>query len=71
VRIALVGVGVGIGGALALTRVMKSLLYEVSPTDVPTFGVVTMMVFALLLAACLVPSLRATRIDPIVALRCE
>jgi putative ABC transport system permease protein len=71
VRIALAGVGVGIGGALALTRVMKSLLYEVSPTDVPTFGVVALMVFTLLLAACLVPSLRAMRIDPIGALRCE
>jgi putative ABC transport system permease protein len=70
-RMALVGVGVGVGGALALTRVMKSLLYEVSPTDVPTFGVVVLIVLALLLAACVVPSLRATRIDPIVALRCE
>jgi hypothetical protein len=70
-RMALIGVGAGVGGALVLTRVMKSLLYEVSPTDLPTFGVVALIVLALLLAACLVPSLRATRIDPIVALRCE
>jgi putative ABC transport system permease protein len=68
---ALAGVGLGLAGALTLTRVMKSLLYEVSPTDIPTFGVVALTVVALLLAACLVPSLRATRIDPIVALRCE
>jgi putative ABC transport system permease protein len=70
-RIAIAGVGVGIAGALALTRIMRSLLYEVSPTDVATFAVVALLVLALILAACLVPSLRAARVDPITALRCE
>jgi putative ABC transport system permease protein len=70
-RMALAGVGLGVVGAIALTRVMQSLLYEVSPTDVPTFALVALMVLALILAACLVPSMRATRIDPIAALRCE
>jgi putative ABC transport system permease protein len=70
-RMAFAGVGVGVVGALALTRIMKSLLYEVSPTDLPTFVVVGLVVLILILAACLIPSLRATYIDPIVALRCE
>ena len=70
-RMAAAGVLLGIAGALALTRVMASLLYEVSPTDLPTFALVASMVFLLTLAASLIPSLRATRIDPIVALRCE
>jgi ABC-type antimicrobial peptide transport system permease subunit len=70
-RMALISVGLGVVGAIALTRVMQSLLYEVSPTDVATFALVALMVLALILAACLVPSMRATRIDPIAALRCE
>jgi putative ABC transport system permease protein len=70
-RMAALGVVLGIAGALVLTRVMASLLYEVSPTDFPTFALVALMVFFLTLAASLIPSLRATRIDPIVALRCE
>jgi putative ABC transport system permease protein len=70
-RMALAGVGVGVAGALALTRIMKSLLYEVSPTDVATFGLVAVGVLLLILVACFVPSLRATRIDPIVSLRSE
>ena len=70
-RMALAGVTLGIAGALALTRIMQTLLYEVSPTDVPTFALVAAMVFMLTLAASFVPSLRATRIDPIVALRSE
>ncbi|HEY6329031.1 MAG TPA: ABC transporter permease, partial [Blastocatellia bacterium] len=64
-NLALAGVALGVVGALALTRLMRSLLYEVSPTDLPTIASVSMMVFVLVLAACLVPSLRATRIDPI------
>lgn len=70
-RIALAGVVVGIVGALALTRMMASLLYEMSPTDLPTFALVALIVFALTFAASLIPALRAMRIDPILALRCE
>jgi putative ABC transport system permease protein len=70
-RMSLAGVGLGVIGAIALTRVMQSLLYEVSPTDVPTFALVALMVLALILAACLVPSMRPTRVDPVATLRYE
>jgi putative ABC transport system permease protein len=70
-KMAMAGVVLGIVGAFALTRVMASLLYEVSPTDIGTFFVVAAGVFAFILIACYVPSLRATRVDPNEALRCE
>jgi putative ABC transport system permease protein len=70
-RMALAGVAVGVAGAFALTRVIASLLYQVSPTDLWTFCAVTVAVMAFILLACYVPSLRATRVDPNVALRCE
>jgi ABC-type lipoprotein release transport system permease subunit len=64
-------VAMGIAGAFALTRLMASLLYEVSPTDLWTFALVAAAVLGFILLACYVPSLRATRVDPNVALRCE
>jgi predicted permease len=70
-KMAMAGVAVGIVGAFALTRVMASLLYEVSPTDLWTFLFVSAAVFLFILLACYVPSLRATRVDPNEALRCE
>jgi putative ABC transport system permease protein len=70
-RLAIAGVALGIAGAFALTRVMASLLYEVSPTDLWTFAFVAVAVLGFILLACYVPSLRATRVDPNVALRCE
>jgi putative ABC transport system permease protein len=70
-KMAAIGVAVGIVGAFALSRVMASLLYEVSPTDLWTFFFVAAGVFVFILLACYVPSLRATRVDPNVALRCE
>jgi putative ABC transport system permease protein len=70
-RLALAGVAVGIAGAFALTRLMVSLLYQVSPTDLWTFVMVGGFVLAFILLACYVPSIRATRVDPNVALRCE
>jgi len=69
--LALVGVGLGVVGALALTRVMSTLLYEVKPTDLTTYGVVCGASLSVALLACLVPARRATKIDPIVALRYE
>jgi putative ABC transport system permease protein len=70
-KMGLAGVAVGAAGAIALTRLMAALLYEVSPTDVWTFVLVSAVVVAFILLACYVPSLRATRVDPNVALRYE
>jgi putative ABC transport system permease protein len=68
-RLIVVGAACGIVIALGLTRVMRSMLYEVSPTDVPTF-VCTVAGLALVgLLAALVPARRATRVDPMIALR--
>jgi len=65
------GAAIGTAGALALTRVMAGLLYEVRPTDAATFigSAVVLAVFALV--ASLVPAWRATRVDPLIALRVE
>jgi predicted permease len=66
-----IGVAIGIGGALALTRTMQSLLFGVSPTDPLTVGGVTLLLASVSLLACYIPARRATRVDPIVALRYE
>jgi putative ABC transport system permease protein len=66
-----VGVAIGWLGALALTRVMAGLLYEVRPTDTATFAGAALLLGVLAVAASLVPAWRATRVDPLVALRAE
>jgi putative ABC transport system permease protein len=70
-RIAIAGAALGVIGALALTRVLASLLYEVSATDAWTFAMVTALLVVVATLACVVPARRATRIDPAVSLRTE
>ena len=65
------GVAIGFAGALALTRVMAGLLYEVRPTDAVTFAAASSLIAVLAVTASLVPAWRATRVDPLVALRAE
>ena len=67
----LAGVAVGLGGALALTRLMNSLLFGVSATDLATFAVIPVVLAVIALAATFVPARRATRVEPIVAVRAE
>jgi putative ABC transport system permease protein len=69
--LALVGVVIGLAGAFALTRVMTTLLFGVTPTDTITFVFVSLIFFVIAMIAALIPALRATRVDPLVALRYE
>jgi ABC-type antimicrobial peptide transport system permease subunit len=71
VTIAAIGIVVGVAGALALSRLTQSLLFGVDPADPATFGIVIAVIAVVATAACLVPMRRATRVDPLTAIRAD
>lgn len=70
-KLALIGIVIGLLGSFALTRLMSSLLFEVGTTDPLTFALVALVLSIVAFIACYIPARRATRVDPLIALRCE
>jgi putative ABC transport system permease protein len=71
VRLTLIGTAIGVAGAIALTRVLSSLLYDVTPTDPLTLAGVSVLLSGIALLASYIPARRAAKIDPMEALRYE
>jgi ABC-type antimicrobial peptide transport system permease subunit len=75
--LSVIGVGLGLAGAYVLTKYLESwiqlskMLYGVKPTDPTTYGVMTLLLTVVAVAACYLPARRATRVDPMIALRRE
>jgi ABC-type antimicrobial peptide transport system permease subunit len=70
-QLTLIGVGIGLAVSLAVTRLLHTWLFGVTATDLITYAGVTLLLCMVGLAACYLPALRATKVEPTVALRCE
>jgi ABC-type antimicrobial peptide transport system permease subunit len=71
VSLAALGVGLGVGGGLAVTRVLQTFLFDVKTTDAATFGIASLLLTGVAMFSSYIPARRATKVDPLVALRYE